>query len=64
MRASKRFQTGQLKIMAVVLELDDILTPEESALVTKAEREMREGKLVTLAQLRRDLDRPRPRRRH
>ena len=64
MRASKRFQTGQLKIMAVVLELDDILTPEESALVTKAEREMREGKLVTLAQLRRDLDRPRPHRRH
>jgi hypothetical protein len=35
---------------------DDILTPEESALVKKAEREMRQGKFVTLAQLRHDLE--------
>lgn len=41
---------------------DDTLTPEESALVKKAEREMRQGKYVTLAQLRHDLDRPRSRR--
>jgi AbrB family looped-hinge helix DNA binding protein len=41
----------------------DVLTPEESALVKKAEREMRQGKFVTLAQLRHDLDRPHPRRR-
>ena len=41
---------------------DDTLTSEESALVRKAEREMRAGKYVTLAQLRHDLDRPRSRR--
>jgi hypothetical protein len=50
------FQTGSL-------EPDDMLTPEASALVKKAEGEMRQGKFVTLAQLRDDLDRPRPRRR-
>jgi hypothetical protein len=42
---------------------DDILTPGESALVKKAEREMRQGKFVTLAQLRHDLDRSPSRRR-
>ena len=46
-----------------VVDPDDVLTPEESALVKKAEREMREGKFVTLAQLRHGLDRPHPRRR-
>ena len=40
-------------------DLDDILTAEESALVKKAEHEMRQGKYVTLDQLRHVLDRPR-----
>jgi hypothetical protein len=42
---------------------DDILTRDESALVKKAEPEMRQGKFVTLAQLRHDLDRSPSRRR-
>jgi AbrB family looped-hinge helix DNA binding protein len=47
-----------------VVDPDDTLTPEERALVKKAEREMRQGKFVTLAQLRHALDRPHtPRRR-
>ena len=41
------------------MEPDDLLTPEASALVKKAEREMRQGKFVTLAQLRRELHSPR-----
>ncbi len=41
---------------------DDTLTPEESALVKKAKHEMRQGKFVTLDELRHDLERPRPRR--
>jgi hypothetical protein len=41
---------------------DDVLTAAESALVKKAEREMRQGKFVTLDQLRHDLDRSRSRR--
>jgi bifunctional DNA-binding transcriptional regulator/antitoxin component of YhaV-PrlF toxin-antitoxin module len=45
-----------------VVDPDDILTAEESALVKKAEREMRQGKYVTLDQLRHDLDSSRPRR--
>ena len=45
------------------IDPDDALTAEESALVQKAEREMRQGKFVTLAQLRHDLDRPHSRRR-
>ena len=45
-----------------VVDSDDVLTPEESALVKKAEREMGDGKFVTLAQLRHDLDRSHPRR--
>lgn len=45
-----------------VVDPEDVLTPEESALVKKAEREMRQGKYVTLDQLRHDLDRPRSRR--
>jgi len=43
-------------------ESDDALTPAESALVKKAEREIREGKYVTLDKLRREMDRPLPRR--
>jgi AbrB family looped-hinge helix DNA binding protein len=46
-----------------MVDPDDMLTPTESALVKKAEREIREGKYVTLDKLRHDLDRPRPRRR-
>ena len=46
-----------------VVDPDDVLTPAESALVKKAEREMGQGKFVTLAKLRHDLDRPHPRRR-
>jgi AbrB family looped-hinge helix DNA binding protein len=46
-----------------LVDPDDILIPEESALVKKAEREMRQGKFVTLAQLRHDLDRSHSRRR-
>ena len=46
-----------------VVDPDDVLTPEKSTLVKKAEREMRQEKFVTLVQLRHDLDRPHPRRR-
>jgi bifunctional DNA-binding transcriptional regulator/antitoxin component of YhaV-PrlF toxin-antitoxin module len=42
-----------------VLDPDDVLTAAERALVKKAEREVRQGKYVTLDQLRHDLDRPR-----
>jgi bifunctional DNA-binding transcriptional regulator/antitoxin component of YhaV-PrlF toxin-antitoxin module len=45
-----------------VVDPDDVLTAEQSALVKKAEREMRQGKFVTLDQLRHDLDRPHSRR--
>ena len=41
---------------------DDVLSKEESARVKKAEREMGQGKYVTLAELRHDLDRPHSRR--
>jgi hypothetical protein len=46
-----------------LVDPDDILTPEESALVKKAEREVRQGKFVALAELRNDLDRSHSRRR-
>lgn len=52
-------QGGVLVKPKRVVDPDDVLTPEESALVKKAEREMRQGKYVTLTQLRHDLDRPR-----
>ncbi|HLN00828.1 MAG TPA: AbrB/MazE/SpoVT family DNA-binding domain-containing protein [Bryobacteraceae bacterium] len=45
-----------------LVDPDDVLSPKESALVRKAEREMRQGKYVTLDELRHDLDRPRSRR--
>jgi len=38
-----------------LVDPDDVLTPEEGALVKKAEREMKQGKSITLAQLHRDL---------
>lgn len=40
-----------------LVDHDDVLTPEEEALVKKAEREMKQGKFMTLAQLHRDLAR-------
>ena len=36
---------------------DDVLTPHERTLLKKAEREMKQGKYVTLAQLQHDLAR-------
>jgi len=56
-------QSGVLIKPRRVVDPDDILTPEKSALVKKAEREMRQEKFVTLAQLRHDLERPHPRQR-
>ena len=47
-----------------LVDPDDILTRQESALVSKARREMRQGKFITLAHLEHDLARKRsPRRR-
>jgi AbrB family looped-hinge helix DNA binding protein len=46
-----------------LVDPDDVLTPEEGALVKKAEREVKQGKFVTLAQLHRDLARKDSRRR-
>jgi len=47
-----------------LVDPDDVLTPKEAALVKKAEREMKQGKYVTLAQLHHDLARKNsPRRR-
>jgi AbrB family looped-hinge helix DNA binding protein len=40
-----------------LVDPDDVLTLEEGALVKKAEREMKQGKSITLAQLHRDLER-------
>ena len=56
-------QNGVLIKPKRLVDPDDVLTPQESALVKKAEREMRKGKFVTLAQLRHDLDRSHSRRR-
>jgi bifunctional DNA-binding transcriptional regulator/antitoxin component of YhaV-PrlF toxin-antitoxin module len=55
-------QNGVLIRPRRVVDPDDVLTPEQSALVKKAEREMRGGKFVSLAQLRHELDRPHSRR--
>jgi AbrB family looped-hinge helix DNA binding protein len=38
-----------------LVDPDDVLTPEEGAHLKKAEREMKQGKYVTLAQLHHDL---------
>lgn len=51
-------QGGVLVKTRLAVDADDLLTTEESALVKKAEREMREGKSVRLAQLRHDLEGP------
>ncbi len=45
-----------------VVDPDDVLTPTEGALLKKAERQMRRGQSVTLAELTHELDR-KPRRR-
>ena len=42
---------------------DDMLTPSERAMVTKARREMREGRSISLAQLEHELASQRPSRR-
>ena len=42
---------------------DDTFSPEETALIAKARREMREGKYLTLAELEHDLAHKRPARR-
>jgi AbrB family looped-hinge helix DNA binding protein len=46
-----------------LVDPDDVLTLEEGALVKKAEREIKQGKSITLAQLHRDLARKGSRRR-
>ena len=43
---------------------DDTFSPEETAMIATARREMREGKYLTLAELEHDLARKRPPRRH
>jgi AbrB family looped-hinge helix DNA binding protein len=54
---------GVLVKLKRVVDPDDVLTPEESALVLKARREMREGKYVSFTQLEHDLAHKRPPRR-
>ena len=56
---TKKADTVVIKRKQVV-DPDDTLTPEEWELVKKAEREMRQGKFVTLAQLKHALARKRP----
>jgi AbrB family looped-hinge helix DNA binding protein len=46
-----------------LVDPDDVLTREESLIVSKARREMREGTYVTLAKLEHDLAHKRPQRR-
>ncbi len=43
-----------------LIDPDDLLNPEEGKLLKKAEREMRQGKYVPLAQLNHELARKRP----
>lgn len=45
-----------------MVDPDDVLTPEEGARVKKAAKEIRQGKYVTLTELRHELDHSRPRR--
>jgi hypothetical protein len=48
--------TGSVAIKPKKLvDLDDVLTPVEEALLKKAEREMKQGKFVTLDRLHHDL---------
>lgn len=54
---------GTITIKPRKVDPDDVLTPAEAALVRKGEREIKQGKYITLEQLRHGLDRPRSRRR-
>jgi len=53
-RIERAEQHGQPKTL---VDPDDILTPTEAQLLKRAEREMKQGKYVTLAQLHHELDR-------
>jgi hypothetical protein len=55
--------TKPKRVLDTAVDPDDVLTREESALVAKARREMREGKSVTLAELEHELAHKRPPRR-
>jgi len=61
-RGSKR-ANGVLARPERMVEPDDVITREESALIAEARREMRAGKYITLAQLEDDLAHKRPSRR-
>jgi AbrB family looped-hinge helix DNA binding protein len=41
-----------------LVDADDVLTPEEEAIVRKGEAQLRRGEYVTLADLEHDVDRP------
>ena len=41
-----------------LVDADDVLTPEEEAIVRKGEAQIRRGEFVTLEDLEHDLDRP------
>ena len=41
-----------------IVDADDVLTPEEEAIVRKGEAELRRGEYVTLEDLEHDMDRP------
>jgi len=54
---------GVLIKLKRLIDPDNVLSREESAMILKARREMREGKYVTLATLEHDLAHKRPQRR-
>ena len=60
--ATKLKLKSKSKKVIKAIDPDDILTPEESARIKKAEREMQEGKYITLDQLLQELGYSRPRR--
>ena len=41
-----------------IVDADDVLTPEEEAIVRKGEAQLRRGEYVTLEDLEHDMDRP------
>jgi len=47
-----------------LVDADDVLTPEEEAIVRKGEAQIRRGEYVTLEDVEHDLDRPAVPRRH
>jgi bifunctional DNA-binding transcriptional regulator/antitoxin component of YhaV-PrlF toxin-antitoxin module len=54
------------RVVSIIPKLpyaNDIFSPEETALIGKARREMREGKYITLAELEHDLAHKHPARR-